>query len=297
MTFEMVLWTVLVPFGVAAGVIGAFWWRAGREWGSFRRAAPTVAMVGALLVGMRALMGNPEWKPALAEGWLFHLAVLAGVAGLTLPKSRGILSAVLPMVGLAGFVLVVQLGRAATNGDMGSGATRLLWSLAVLASMVIPGVLLSRADRAGGTLGVVLAMGIAVGAAAGSIVLCNGIKLAQIEGLMGLALVPLAVVSWRGAGPGVSGVSMVFATMHGSLWWLTYYYQGDMPILALALNIAGPAGAALLPMVFTSIRKRPVVLTFAQAGMALAFAAASVGSVLASRAHDDAAGTDPYAGY
>lgn len=293
MTFEMLFWTVLVPLGVAAGVFGVSW----RSRWEVYRVVPVVATVCALLVGMRALMGNPEWKPALAEGWLFHLTVLAGIAGVTLSRSRGIVSVLLPLAGLGCFVLVVQLGRAAMNGEMGTDAVRVVWSTAVLGSIVIPGVLLARADRVCGPLGLLLAMGISVGGAAGAIVLCNGIKLAQIEGLLGLALLPMVVAWWRGKGLSLVGVAVVFAAVHGAVLWLTFFYQGDLPIWALALNVAGPAVAALVPIVLVKLRERSTLLAVVQAGVAVGFAAASVACVWTARANRGTTETNPYAGY
>ena len=297
MTLGMLFWTVLVPLGVATGVCALFgvlfWGRAG----GVPRAVPAVAMACTLLVGLRALMGQPEWTPALAEGWLFHLAVLAGIAGVTLSRSGGVVSVLLPLVGLGCFVLVVQLGRAATNGDMGVGAIRVLWPVCVVGSIVIPGFVLARADRVSGARGLVLAMGISAGAAAGAIVLCNGIKLAQIEGLLGLGLLPIAVMSWRGKGPSLAGAAVVFSAVHGAVWWLTYFYQGDMPIWALLFNISGPITAALIPIVFAKLRERPARLAFVQTGAAACLAAASVACVWASRAQGDAGETKPYAGY
>lgn len=279
--------SVLIPFALAAVVVGVAWLRSRRASGTtLVRLAGPLAVAVAFIVGVPMILGRvPEWKPAQAAEWLPYLGLVA--------LAIGVIDAMLPRKVWAGVVvgaLLAGFAWASLEGPLASavarikgepGGSALPWLMGLM--IVVPAL----AGRAGAkhtaNAGPVFALGLMTACSIAGVLLSGTAMFAQVVALLGLGLAPIGVATLIRR-PWVSdrGLIVTFASLHSLMWLVTHFYATkDGVWAATALFCVAPAGLVIARV--PALAKRPKLAGVAQICAVLAMGVAGAATIVATQ--------------
>ncbi|MDX2147377.1 MAG: hypothetical protein SFZ23_07620 [Planctomycetota bacterium] len=252
---------------------------------AFPRWLAPILVAAVVVVGARFILSKwPTFPIRVGEDWVMLFAVASGVlaAATTFLPQRLRVAAQVSLVVLGGLALLPAPLANAWKSLMGEGSARLLEAMVILASVIVPAVLVNRTERRAPPMVASAGVLAATSLGAGAMLMSGSAKLSQLEGLLGIAAgwLLLGAVLFR-RWPAASAASVPLMVSHALLWTTTYYYaSANVYASVLGLLAPGAAAAALLPGVS---RLNPWIRAGLAALAAGGVAAASLVIALATR--------------